>query len=198
MGNKLTIHTAVLLFALATASCTIKTGEAFFKKNEMDSIKSSSPILSMEVEFLRIGQSSFSFNIMGKKFDIEPDVRLIDADITWRYHFEEGEKFQPYLGGGAGYYKFSSSTTDPCPSGDFCFSGGGFPDRTHVTDIASGYNPHLVAGVRIPIRGKGRSRGKWLVIEDRYEFLKEENGFDFGAHTIFLGMFFLLPRSGDD
>jgi hypothetical protein len=112
------------------------------------------------------------------------ELTLFDFEFTWRVFPAPWRAFRPYVGAGGGYYRFGwTDTFSTCPPGYYCFPGHDedFEDSVRTT-LASGFNPHVVAGANVPWKNNW-----WWVVEGHYEVAKE-TGADFSGPELLFGV----------
>jgi hypothetical protein len=181
----------VVFLAFTSSSCAIKIGQQSFDNEILDEA-SKGAFFELEATLpqstlpaLAKDNSELSLSYRQQSFDTEPDVDLIELDLTWRRFVFTHDEFKPFFGLGLGYYKLQSTTViDTCPSGFIC-SGPAFEDIDRKT-IAEGYNPHFLIGAYLPIPGSQSE----FIVELRHEFFKEDNKIDFKSTTIAAGIRF--------
>jgi hypothetical protein len=181
MNRKFTLPASLcVVFSVAVSGCSVKLGSTSYRQ---DSVESAAEGVPYELELRVTGRSSpdISISFANQNFVWAPDVTLKDIDITWRHHFGRIAKTLPYAGVGYGNFRLKSSReVDTCPPGYICY---GDWSKTVSSTLAKGYNPHLVAGLEIPLSGRTS-----LIFEDKYEMSKEDNGTDFSSNILYLGL----------
>jgi len=159
----------------------VKLANTSFDNEVVDNAADGLP-WELEAHFSKTSSSDFSISIANAGFVWNPDVSLKDIDITWRHYFKKISAFKPYAGIGYGFYRLVSKTkVNTCPSGYICVGNW---TKTDTTTLTSGYNPHVLIGVLIPIERSSYS----FILENKYEVSKENDGVDFSSNTIYMGI----------
>ncbi|MEX0885367.1 MAG: hypothetical protein WD009_02905 [Phycisphaeraceae bacterium] len=113
------------------------------------------------------------------------EARLMDVRLTGRVYPLGRGRLNPYVGGGYGYYRLRSTSRGRgertgCPPG-FGFGVDCFEIVEKDETLASGYNPHAVAGIEIELRRRedeeltGDPRRLFLLVEYRHEFERDQD-----------------------
>jgi hypothetical protein len=174
--------------ALTAAGCSIavKGGVHSFHSSEIEDLRDTATLSVWELEF---GVYEFA----GQRADLAVAVDLPegpegtdfqDFRVSGRYHFRHDRRWSPYVGGGAGWYRWftKDSFTIPPEFCDWVIS----PEECTVlesVELSSGFYPHLTAGLNV---GLGKSVD--FVFEGRYDFAKRDGEYDFSSSQLVLGI----------
>lgn len=193
MNRRLALIVPLCLVLCGTGcSLAIKGGVHRFDNDGLQAARQDSTIEAWEIEGGIYSWLEGKVDLAGSVAIVEPPVttEFVDLRLTSRYNWRQAKRFSPYLGGGAGYYRWSSRQAITIPdctsSGDPCILD------TEETQ-ASGAFPHIAGGFNIAV-----AKAIDVVIESRIDFAKKENGVDFGSKQLTVGVRFRMERLKGD
>jgi len=193
MNRRLTLMIPLCLVLWGTGcSLAIKGGVHRFDQDGLQDSRNKSTIDAWEIDAGIYNWKEGRVELTGSATIVEPprNTEFVDLRLTSRYNWRNARRFSPFLGGGAGYYRWSSRLSDTVPNcrpnGDPCVFD------TEQT-IASGAFPHIAGGFNIAV-----AKAIDVVIESRVDFAKKDNGVDFGSKQLTVGVRFRMERLKGD
>ena len=181
-----------LVFCATGCSLAIKGGLHRFDNDGLQAARNSSTIEAWEIEGGIYNWLEGKVDLAASVAIVEPPVstEFVDLRLSSRYNWRQARRFSPYLGGGAGYYRWSSREAITIPN---CTSSGNPCILNTEETRASGAFPHIVGGFNIAV-----AKAIDVVIESRVDFAKKENDIDFGSKQLTVGVRFRMERRKGD
>lgn len=182
-----------LVLSCLGCSLAVKGGLHRFDNESLQQRRASSTVDVWELE---LGIREFKEGRVGLDFAIdlvEPPTGadFQDVRLTSRYRWRSAKRVSPFAGGGVGWYRWTSRRSVLVPE-PFCFPDV-FLGRTCIASqeqtISDGFYPHASAGFDVRITNVFD-----FVVEDRFDFAKDDQSVDFGSNQLMVGFRFQLQR----
>ncbi|KPK76346.1 MAG: hypothetical protein AMJ79_07040 [Phycisphaerae bacterium SM23_30] len=190
----------------SSASCSVKTGNYFFKDKDFrrygtDCFDLWELELSSPPFFHDLVDVSGSFSVLNLDRSKDPyahrwkvyytSTDLIDFSLTARCYPLNIAGARPYIGAGGGWYRLQTKSYWP-EARIWLGDGAYYYEESDDETISDGFFYHAVAGILIPLYASKIRLDKnykvYLILEDRHDFAKKSDGFDLSGNRVQIGL----------